>query len=500
MKKPIYLYKYVTGLTGINILKNLSIRFTQPNQLNDPFEMCVPIVTKELNENNYPEVLLKKHSDEEDGVETIRVQSSDYQNEVLDYISRLFGVACFSTNPKNLLMWSHYANSHQGICIQFILDEDFLKSCKCFKVKYSKARTILDTTELYNNFDFLIRQMSIKSRDWSYEKEYRFYSTLSNCNKIPNTEIYTRSFGIDNLGSIIMGYKCCPDDKKQIVEIMEAYQRSSSLYQARLSTDEFNLFYDDEIDIDCDYVAGFSSGTGKKKYCILGSNEVTIKDGHSVFYMRNGCENDDKQLSDFEYYLETGIKFFEEDKCFEAIECFKKCCKYKRIENSVLTSLMFYIASSYYKLEDFSEAILWYRRLIELNENYAIVYKKLAFAFAMRPHLGDVNSMLETYFVYCTRAVNAGTTEISLDILLFVAGMYYIYRHYDEAQLVCKRIKTLEIDNPTVNELEEKIKIVKEKQNSDPSYHIYQPVCLEDEDNGKKIICYSPNFAGLCTD
>jgi hypothetical protein len=32
----------------------------------------------------------------------------------------LVRVSCFTTNPNSVVMWSHYANEHKGICVEFL--------------------------------------------------------------------------------------------------------------------------------------------------------------------------------------------------------------------------------------------------------------------------------------------------------------------------------------------------------------------------------------------
>lgn len=495
MNKPIYLYKYVNIQTGISILKNLSLRFTQPNQLNDPFEMCAPIVSEDFCKLNCPDTFHTKLPGEEEEQDIIQIQSFDFQNEVLNHISRLYGIACFSTSSKNLLLWSHYANSHQGICIQFVLDNNFFESAKHFEVKYSNKRPVIDTSELYNNYDYLINQMSIKSRDWAYEKEYRFYSLLSGCTRICDTDIYTKTFDMANLGNVVLGYKCNKEDRTKIIKIMESYDKRNRVRQARLSTDVFNLFYDDDIDIEDGYVVGANKGTDNKKNFTLGSNVLVIKDQHLVLYSIKENQTEHEKLSDSKYYFDTGRVFFEESRYFEAIECFKKCYNLNKMETNAAAWVCYYIATSYYDLKDFSEAVIWYKETLQLNEYFIIAYKKLIFAYASRPHLGSLSSAWEKYFIYCSRCIEAGAEEIGVDILIFVAGMYYIYNEYDASLQICKKIKNIDINNTTAIEIEERINKIKITDTYDSNYRLLRPVRLVD--NGVELFYYGPNMIGI---
>jgi hypothetical protein len=84
------------------------------------------------------------------------------------------GVVCYSEVNSNILMWSHYADSHKGICLEYDSTERPIKKWKNYKyypVNYDHNRCIdiLDCG-FENSFFKLI---TTKSPDWEYEKEYR---------------------------------------------------------------------------------------------------------------------------------------------------------------------------------------------------------------------------------------------------------------------------------------------------------------------------------------
>lgn len=86
---------------------------------------------------------------------------------------------CLTDNPKNNLMWSHYANSHNGFCIEW--DGEHVKP---EKVDYRDSLPTLDILELIESTiglrskDELAIQawkaLKVKLREWEYEQEYRF--------------------------------------------------------------------------------------------------------------------------------------------------------------------------------------------------------------------------------------------------------------------------------------------------------------------------------------
>lgn len=81
------------------------------------------------------------------------------------------GVHCFTPDPKSQLMWSHYADSHRGICLQFRTSLDvptFLAAgpvdyCDDFPDFHVPTAPQADT----------VAMMTRKGTVWSYEKERR---------------------------------------------------------------------------------------------------------------------------------------------------------------------------------------------------------------------------------------------------------------------------------------------------------------------------------------
>jgi hypothetical protein len=68
-------------------------------------------------------------------------------------------------------MWSHYADSHKGVCLTFNVNEEFTKPChreKLFAVIYRDAPVQLDWGGAKLE-DFFVH----KDKRWEYEREYR---------------------------------------------------------------------------------------------------------------------------------------------------------------------------------------------------------------------------------------------------------------------------------------------------------------------------------------
>jgi hypothetical protein len=81
------------------------------------------------------------------------------------------GVCSFSTDPRNILMWSHYADCHTGICIQFDIAQDPTTFLDAISVEYSEDYPVINWIE--DSAQQLKKVLLRKHLDWSYEKERR---------------------------------------------------------------------------------------------------------------------------------------------------------------------------------------------------------------------------------------------------------------------------------------------------------------------------------------
>jgi len=94
-----------------------------------------------------------------------------------------YGIVTFAGVLQNILMWSHYADGHKGICIEFHYSNkvhlDFF--ARALAVKYRKK---VPTINLYTEDTLSIgKKLLSKSIDWKYEQEYRIIEYNRNHNQ-----------------------------------------------------------------------------------------------------------------------------------------------------------------------------------------------------------------------------------------------------------------------------------------------------------------------------
>lgn len=128
-------------------------------------------------------------------------------------VESLRHVACFSEKNDSSLMWGHYADSHTGFCVEYNFAEELkwckiecsnIMACKSFMLNYPIAPVIYRDTRFeateymqvilqdyaskkigcpikefyYPDVLTITKSILTKSKDWSYEKEWRLVSEI----------------------------------------------------------------------------------------------------------------------------------------------------------------------------------------------------------------------------------------------------------------------------------------------------------------------------------
>ena len=133
------------------------------------------------------------------------------------------GVCCFSKNNTNLLMWSHYADSHQGICLEF--DSKHEPFSKTFEVEYKSEIPNINSDLLFEgeqNAEYIKKLLSFKSIDWKQEEELRIFHQESNKSYF---------YPIRSLKSIYFGLRANPSDIEMICSIIKSKNPDVKFYR-----------------------------------------------------------------------------------------------------------------------------------------------------------------------------------------------------------------------------------------------------------------------------
>lgn len=217
------LYKYrPLGKYTENMLINAEIYLSQPKDFNDPFDSRSNTIYQGSYDNWVKYLKNNGLSDDEAnklalamGDRTIKIDELD--SRAID--KELNAICCFSEINDSILMWSHYANSHKGICIEYTtvedstgiaipLDDSLSQIDDPVLNRFLVLKNVIyqnDMPSTYNrlkdDYSKLIQFIRTKHSNWCYEKEWRiiFVHTLLKLNpiKIKRSCITGVIFGMD---------------------------------------------------------------------------------------------------------------------------------------------------------------------------------------------------------------------------------------------------------------------------------------------------------------
>jgi hypothetical protein len=181
---PTTIYKYQDPVR-FDVLESGLIAYTPPSRFNDPFDMNPSIdadVSDEFLEAQCAkfeaDIPPEKHVSKEAYKAHMRRDKTridqTLNQELSEMFNRMYGVLCCTELPYDVLMWSHYAKQHEGFAIGFDLKHPFIRE-RFRPVQYEKNRPI------HSRADDVPKLMFIKAMKWEYEKEWRSFELLSNC-------------------------------------------------------------------------------------------------------------------------------------------------------------------------------------------------------------------------------------------------------------------------------------------------------------------------------
>lgn len=149
-------------------IQNLTLKqnwASKVSNFNDPFEFSIGGIQKMNQDGTY---------------KTISSQQEKVRRNIISSINE-YGVISYSASHKdfnphpehNVLMWSHYGDSHKGFCLVFDVEK---VPHKIRAVHYRDSLPDLNYEEEENFLEILIT----KSTGWKYESEYREFNKVGN--------------------------------------------------------------------------------------------------------------------------------------------------------------------------------------------------------------------------------------------------------------------------------------------------------------------------------
>jgi hypothetical protein len=308
MPKIMEVFKYLHE-ERIDVLENRLIRFTQFGNFNDPFEALpsiesilpkdqvdsiirnlINLVSKDEMEEIYQAEIKKlidsKSLSQDDldqlkrtnfdealelGLSTLvphlttafNLEDEEFKKSIpykfRDGLDKALGILTVSEINNNMLMWSHYANSHKGFVLIFDSKHDFFDQRKTSrdqarvlrKVLYKNERpniTLYDPSHTEAEFInlFIENVILTKHSKWSYEKEWRMAHMLNAADKtieFNGEEIYLFKFPPEVIKGVIFGSRMNTKLKDKIIHLVESDDELNgiSFFQADLDMQNYQI-------------------------------------------------------------------------------------------------------------------------------------------------------------------------------------------------------------------------------------------------------------------
>ena len=287
-----YFYKYMSASTALSVLENSSLRWREPSQFNDPFDHQVKYIfphtqdelatalAKEIEELVYDrEPIFKEKTSVSlmvtmlrEGIERIPKEEllqaldegaresakglQEYQDNINALIHNVMNnsrVLCVTEHNDNVVMWSHYADEHRGVCIRLqCIDEldntlllakpiQYVDDFPVFPetqehVKHLTGEEPLSISKLIYDIPYY------KHKHWRYEDEWRVHIPHEEPSNINGYNDWSENIRI--FGALYLGCRIEPNDTTALLKVVESKYPHMQVFQAKPSTKGFILEFE----------------------------------------------------------------------------------------------------------------------------------------------------------------------------------------------------------------------------------------------------------------
>ena len=171
--------------------------------------------------------------------EDVQSYIDNMEKQICDKTSNLFLIGCLCTDYKNRLMWSHYADSHKGFCIEYDysqINEETLKKLP-MPIIYTSKRPLIPWKPVFDNTPENIRDacnemmLGLLTKDdaWKYENEWRILINASE-----NSEL-----AMPKISCVYLGASIEKENKLKILNI--AREKGIPVKQMKVDRGEYAL-------------------------------------------------------------------------------------------------------------------------------------------------------------------------------------------------------------------------------------------------------------------
>jgi hypothetical protein len=254
---PRRLYKYMPYKRGSrayvhDLISRGRLKFAHAGTYNDPFEARphiawpdLPVVEKRKYVTEFFESIGADEKTALSAAADPEAVITRFEQAIREVVSSQVLVSCLAGTRRSILMWSHYADEHHGVCVHVSGRIEPMRTAH--PVDYCKQYPTIPSSEWQqqsNDLEFTRRCILTKAPAWSYEREFRLIAPVEDGQHweiTMNDEIGILPEG--SITGITLGARMADVDAQHLVKCA-ALSGGIPVWRARLSDADYRLTYE----------------------------------------------------------------------------------------------------------------------------------------------------------------------------------------------------------------------------------------------------------------
>jgi len=262
-KQIVYKFRTWSEENHRKCLKEKEIFFSSPADFNDPFDCAINFRYDLLDEKEKLQKyrsMIKEDNPHLNKKQILKLAKQWYgkglltkekhmemnENTFKNITSKQVGVLSLTKVKSPILLWSHYADYHQGFCIGYdraTLEQFLVNKYKTlalvpiwFDVNYKNEYPIIIPDGNLSIEEYVTEPLKTKSNVWNYEFEYRIIM-------LGGTKIIA-AIPESIITEISLGCRISDINKNEILKIVEEKKFNVPIYQAKKHIEKFELEFE----------------------------------------------------------------------------------------------------------------------------------------------------------------------------------------------------------------------------------------------------------------
>lgn len=257
-KAPRFLYRYRSLAAdrdfkrAADIIRDHNLYLAAAEQYNDPFECRFTLsldATDDEKTKKFKMGLMEQNPELPESEATAQAQrmldpnptlteewEANLEHNLVNKYRKTMGLLSLTAKNDDTLMWSHYADAHQGICLEFDTEVASVVS-KAAKVRYQKPFPVVRYFTMSPD-DFAYAMLLTKNFAWEYEAEWRVFAVDQARTSVP--------FPPEALTGVILGAHLDSNRRNQILELLRQRNQPIRVHQMHIHKGEYRLFMEED--------------------------------------------------------------------------------------------------------------------------------------------------------------------------------------------------------------------------------------------------------------